>query len=1010
MNEAETRAEHIDPALKAAGWGVIDGSRIKREYPITQGRIESHGKQGKALTADYVLIYRNTKLAVIEAKAWNEALTEGVAQAKNYAQKIAVRYTYSTNGQGIYAIDMQNGNEGEVAKYPTPDELWAKTYAEADAWRDRFAEVAYEDKGGSHPGRYYQDIAIERVLSAIANKKPRILLTLATGTGKTFIAFQIAWKLFHARWNLSSMGPEANYNARLPRILFLADRNILADQAKNAFSAFREDAMVRINPAEMRKKGKVLKNGSIFFTIFQTFMASAGSATGQGAGQPAGKGTSPATGKGAGQPVGKGTSRATIPVPELAEGCFGDYPQASAGSATGKGAGQANRISDSELAELPEPSEGADNYMYILGCNDGSFYTGSTTNLRQRLEQHRCGEGAQYTKDRLPVKFLYCELYPQIEEAFAREKQVQGWSRMKKIALIKGDVGELKRLAQASAGSATGQGTSSATGQGAGQPAGQGAGQPTGQGTGSATIPVPELAEGCFGDYPQDFFDLIIIDECHRGGAQDESNWRGILEYFAPAVQLGLTATPKRQDNADTYAYFGEPVYIYSLKEGINDGFLVPFKVKQISTTLDQYVYTSDDRVIEGDIQTGKLYEEKDFNRTIEIKEREKKRVELFLKEINQKEKTIVFCATQLHALVVRDLINQMADSKDPNYCQRVTANDGILGEQHLSDFKDNERSIPTILTTSQKLSTGVDARNIRNIVLMRPVNSMIEFKQIIGRGTRLFEGKFYFTVFDFVKAHELFMDPEWDGEPLAPEVCKTCNTSPCGCVPNEPKTCNVCQKAPCKCPKEPCKKCNQRPCICKKVKIKLADGKERTIQHMMITSYFHPDGTPITSADFMNLLLGKLPEFFKNEAELRTLWSVPDTRKKLLEGLAEKGFGREQLFEIQKLIDAEKSDIYDVLANVVYFKIPETREVRAAHAKVFINTHFNLKQKAFLDFVLEHYVSVGVEELDQEKLTPLLRLKYNNSINDAIEDLGKPEEIGKVFAGFQKYLYQAQA
>ena len=972
MNEAETRAEHIDPALKAAGWGVVDGSRIKREYPITQGRIESHGKQGKALTADYVLIYRNTKLAVIEAKAWNEALTEGVAQAKNYAQKIAVRYTYSTNGQGIYAIDMQTGNEGEVAKYPTPDELWAMTYAEADAWRDRFAEVAYEDKGGSHPGRYYQDIAIERVLSAIANKKPRILLTLATGTGKTFIAFQIAWKLFKSRWNLSSMGAEANYNARQPRILFLADRNILADQAYNAFSAFPEEALVRIKPTEMRKKGKVPKNGGIFFTIFQTFMASAGSATGKGAGQPTGKGTS-----------------------------------------------QANRISDSELAELadlPEPSEGADNFMYILGCNDGSFYTGSTTNLRLRLEQHRCGEGAQYTKDRLPVKFLYCELYPRIEEAFAREKQVQGWSRMKKIALIKGDVGELKRLAQASAGSATGQGTGSATipvpelAEGANFSSQASAGSAAGQGTGPATIPVPELAEGCFGDYTQDFFDLIIIDECHRGGSQDESNWRGILEYFAPAVQLGLTATPKRRDNADTYAYFGEPVYIYSLKEGINDGFLTPFKVKQISTTLDQYVYTSDDRVIEGDIQTGKLYEEKDFNRTIEIKEREKKRVELFLKEINQKEKTIVFCATQLHALVVRDLINQMADSKDPNYCQRVTANDGVLGEQHLSDFKDNERSIPTILTTSQKLSTGVDARNIRNIVLMRPVNSMIEFKQIIGRGTRLFEGKFYFTVFDFVKAHELFMDPEWDGEPLAPEVCKTCNTSPCGCVPNEPKTCNVCQKAPCKCPKEPCKKCNQRPCICKKVKIKLADGKERTIQHMMITSYFHPDGTPITSADFMNLLLGKLPEFFKNESELRTLWSVPDTRKKLLEGLAEKGFGREQLFEIQKLIDAEKSDIYDVLANVVYFKIPETREVRAAHAKVFINTHFNLKQKAFLDFVLEHYVSVGVEELDQEKLTPLLRLKYNNSINDAIADLGKPEEIGKVFAGFQKYLYQAQA
>jgi type I restriction enzyme R subunit len=192
-------------------------------------------------------------------------------------------------------------------------------------------------------------------------------------------------------------------------------------------------------------------------------------------------------------------------------------------------------------------------------------------------------------------------------------------------------------------------------------------------------------------------------------------------------------------------------------------------------------------------------------------------------------------------------------------------------------------------------------------------------------------------------------------------------------------------------------------------VKIKLADGKERIIQHMMVTSYWHPDGTPISSGDFMTMLYGKIPDFFKNETELRALWSVPDTRKKLLEGLSEKGFGREQLLEMQKLIDAEKSDLFDVLANVAYSKVPQTRETRAAHAKVFINTHFNLKQKVFLDFVLDHYVSVGVEELDQEKLTPLLRLKYNNSINDAIADLGKPEEIGKVFAGFQKYLYQVQ-
>jgi type I restriction enzyme R subunit len=276
-----------------------------------------------------------------------------------------------------------------------------------------------------------------------------------------------------------------------------------------------------------------------------------------------------------------------------------------------------------------------------------------------------------------------------------------------------------------------------------------------------------------FGDYPSDFFDFIVIDECHRGGANDEGNWRGILEYFSPAVQLGLTATPKRKGNVDTYAYFGEPVYVYSLKQGINDGFLTPFKVKQIATTLDDYVYTSDDQLVEGEVEEGRRYKEPEFNRTIEIVEREKYRVKLFMSEIDQRDKTLVFCATQGHALLVRDLVNQMKTSKDPHYCERVTAKDGAIGDQRLREFQDNEKTIPTILTTSQKLSTGVDARNIRNIVLMRPVNSMIEFKQIIGRGTRLFDGKDYFTILDFVKAYEHFNDSEWDGEPLDPVVPK---------------------------------------------------------------------------------------------------------------------------------------------------------------------------------------------------------------------------------------------
>ena len=774
MNEADTKAEHIEPALRAAGWGVTDGSRILREHLITPGRIEGSGRRGTPLKADYILVHRNHKLAVVEAKAWDEPLTLGVAQAKNYAGKLKIRCTYAANGRGIYGIDMQNAWEGELFCFPTPDELWDLTFAEENAWRDRFAAVPFEDRGGSFQGRYYQEIAIQRVMEAIAEGKPRILLTLATGTGKTFIAFQIAWKLFRSRWNLS------REPSRQPRVLFLADRNILANQAYNAFSAFPEDALVRIEPDDIRKKGRVPTNGSLFFTIFQTFMSG-----------PA-----------------------------------------------------------------------------------------------------KDGKASPY-----------------------------------------------------------------------------------------------------FGEYPPDFFDFIVIDECHRGGANDESNWRGILDYFAPAVQLGLTATPKRKDNVDTYAYFGEPVYTYSLKEGINDGFLTPFKVRQISTTLDEYVYTPDDQLIEGEVETGRRYTESDFNKVIEIKEREAHRVRLFMEQINQREKTLVFCDTQKHALAVRDLVNQSKVSQDPNYCHRVTAEDGALGEQYLREFQDNEKTIPTILTTSQKLSTGVDARNIRNIVLMRPINSMIEFKQIIGRGTRLYDGKDYFTIYDFVKAHHHFNDPEWDGEPLPPEAPKPEPGPILVGPPVEPPEAG---------PDGP----GVRP---KKIKVKLADGKARTIQHMMVTSFWHPDGTPMSAQQFIEMLFGKLPEFFKDEDELRTLWSAPDTRAKLLQGLTDKGIGAEQMAEMQKVIDAEKSDLFDVLAHVAYALPPLTRAERAAKAKVAVTTRFNTKQQVFLDFVLSHYVSEGVRELDEEKLTPLLRLKYHNSIADAVADLGRPEDIGKVFAGFQKYLYQEQ-
>jgi type I restriction enzyme, R subunit len=445
-------------------------------------------------------------------------------------------------------------------------------------------------------------------------------------------------------------------------------------------------------------------------------------------------------------------------------------------------------------------------------------------------------------------------------------------------------------------------------------------------------------------------------------------------------VQLGLTATPKRKGNVDTYKYFGEPVYIYSLREGINDGFLTPFKVRQIATTIDDYLYTPDDVIVEGEVVAGKRYVESEFNKIILIPEREMNRVNIFMDAIDQKEKTIVFCATQKHALMVRDFINQSARNKDPHYCVRVTADEGDLGEQRLEEFRDNSRTIPTILTTSKKLSTGVDARNIRNIVLMRPINSIIEFKQIIGRGTRLFDGKDYFTIYDFVKAYQHFNDPEWDGEPLEPAEPVT-PRQPCG-GDEEPTSGDGEEKDP-------------------------PDGKERAIQHMIATSFWGPDGKPMSATQFVERLFGELPALFKSEDELRALWSEPETRRKLLEALSEKGFGDAQLVEIKRMVDAEKSDLYDVLAYIAFALAPITREERVNTRKDRIYSAYeDEKLRTFLDFVLGEYVKEGVAELDQEKLPQLLALKYR-AVNDAARELGGIPKIRETFVGFQKFLYE---
>ena len=779
MNEAQTRLNKIDPALKKAGWNVAEQSHIIVEYAITNGRV-SKSVAPKPLKADYILMYKGVKLAVVEAKSDEKDVSDGVAQAKQYAKMLNIRFTYSTNGNKIYAMDMETGDEEEVSAYPTPDELWTWTFGKADEWRDKFNEQPLFDNGTKRP-RYYQEIAINKTLAAIAAGKDRILLTLATGTGKTFIAFQIAWKLFQTKWNVKKTGNR-------PRILFLADRNVLANQAFNGFFGFAPDALVRIKPDSIRKSGKVPTNGSVFFSIFQTFMT---------------------------------------------------------------------------------------------------------------------GEEGKYV----------------------------------------------------------------------------------------------------FGEYPKDFFDLVIVDECHRGGARDESNWRGILDYFSPAVQIGLTATPRREINADTYRYFGDPVYQYSLKQGIDDGFLTPFRHCKMQGTIDDYIYSPEDEVLTGEVEEGKVYTEKDFYAgNIYIKQRDEARVKEFMSHIKPDEKTLVFCATQNHAGQIRDMINRLHKG-NPEYAVRVTANDGEQGEQYLKEFQDNEKTIPTVLTTSQKLSTGVDALNVRNIVLLRPINSMIEFKQIIGRGTRLYVGKYYFTIYDFVKAYENFQDPAWDGEP----VCPVCGNNPCTCEEGDSDGeteggGDACEPNPDynkKPRKDDDKEEVEKP---ERLEIRLSDGRTRRIRFIKSDMFWGADGKPVSAEEFLRAMFGQMPEFYTSLEDLREKWSSPKTREELLDRLSEAGYDKETLSRVRTLIDADNSDLLDVLEYISFNVEPILREERAKRTDSYIST-LSAQQQDFVKYVIDLYIREGIDELGTSKLPELLNMKYG-SVQDGISFLGGLDIAKNTFYGFQRRLY----
>jgi type I restriction enzyme R subunit len=773
--EADTRAKLIDPQIKSSHWLE---SHIVREYYFTDGRKLIGGKRGKQYYVDYLLVYDNINLAIIEAKAENKDPLDGLQQSINYAQKLKIDFVYATNGHKIYEHNLITGKGDWVENFPSPQTLFERKFPTLTPVKENIIKQPFHFEGNMKP-RYYQQIAVDKTLEAIANGKDKVLLTLATGTGKTYIAFQIVYRLFEAKWSRAG-------NQRRPKVLFLADRNVLADQAFNTFNPLEKE-IVRVNGKEIRKRGgKVPTNANVFFAIYQSI---------------------------------------------------------------------AERKSD----EFDEE-------------NDVTAY---------------------------------------------------------------------------------------------------------------------------YKQYPAEFFDLIVIDECHRGSANDESSWRDILDYFGSAVHLGLTATPKRDDNGDTYKYFGEPVYEYSLKEGINDGFLTPYKVKRIQTNIDEYRFNPND-IVQGELEEQIVTLDK-FEKQVVIPKRTELVAKTILEQINPMDKTIVFCVNQKHAIDMKIAIDKYKIVKDNDYCVRVTSDEGQIGRDYLEAFQNNDRDIPTILTSSKMLTTGVDAKNVRNVVLTAPIRSMTEFKQIIGRGTRVYDGKDFFTIIDFVGATNLFYDDAWDGLPEEQEDEETTTTGGAG-ETNEPKP-------PYGKPKpEPEGGGTGEPK--EKVTIDIRGRKLKVID--IETTYVGEDGIPLKTHEFLEFLVGILDKFFHDETQLRELWSDPVKREELLSKLRSMQIDEIQLEELKAIFDAEESDIYDVLAHLSFNLDIKTRSERAfaVHYRKYIEKYHNGKVKEFLNFILERYEKDGVKEMRSDNLSTLIKLSGidRNELKEAFDSVAN---IREGYFGLQREIYR---
>ncbi|EAI4067308.1 DEAD/DEAH box helicase [Campylobacter coli] len=762
-SEDDTRVKLIDAKLYASSWSE---ENIIRNYYFTDGRKLIGNKRAERKFADYLLKFQNNNLAIIEAKKQNKDALDGLSQGIEYAKTLNVPFVYSTNGDKIYEYDLRVSRGEYIENFPSPNELFQRVYGNLKEWQYKLLtqrELYIPQK----TLRYYQKIAVDKVIEALINGKDRILLTLATGTGKTTIAFALCYRLLEARWNKENKDQK-------PKILFLCDRVSLRDQALGEFNAVESDCKV-ISAEEIRKNdGKIITNANVFFGIYQSLAANS---------------------------------------------------------------------KDQENTQEEQESK---------------FYL----------------------------------------------------------------------------------------------------------------------------QYPKDFFDLIIIDECHRGGANEEGNWACVLEHFSSATHLGLTATPKKSDNVDTYRYFGESAYEYSLKEGIEDGFLTPYKVKRITTTLSEgYVYNPDD-LIEGELEKG-FYKMSEFERNIHLPQYNDFLAKEILKLIDPMDKTIIFCANQAHASDIKRAIDKFKSVKRDDYCVRVTSDEGKIGLDYLKLFQDNDKSYPVILTSSKMLTTGVDAKNVRNIVLLANIGSMVEFKQIIGRGTRVYEGKDFFTILDFVGATKLFYDPKWDGEKI--EELKE-------------------QDEKEKITKEYIKQTKEESKEKKSVTIHLKGTKLKVLD--ITTTYVGAQGKPLSTKEFLEFLIGKLGEYYDDEAKLREIWSDQKNRERFLKALANDGVDENALKDLREIFQKD-CDIYDVLAHLSFNAEIKTRQERVLQVEngEFLKRFQKEKAIKFIEFLLNRYQEYGIKDFD-DGLKPLIELSSLGNVRELADEFGGLEILKQSFDDLQREIY----